>query len=109
MSFVQGRITRIPTVISPKGLVDGASGRAGSAVYGDEARTRMAPDASSRGWGKAVYSEAAQRRRDGREELEDPVVVRARVEGHGAGVGLLVVLDHLDQQGVLSPWGLGQL
>ena len=70
MSFVQ-RITRIPTVISPKGLVDGASGREGSAVYGDEARTRMAPDASSRGWGKAVYSEAAQRRRDGREELED--------------------------------------
>ena len=35
----------------------------------------MAPGASSRGWGKAVYSEAALRRRDGREELEDHGVV----------------------------------
>ena len=44
----------MPTVISPpekKRLVDGASGRAGS-TCGDEARTRMAPDASSRGVGR---------------------------------------------------------
>ena len=99
MSFVQGRITRIPTVISPKGLVDGASGREGSAVYGDEARTRMAPDASSRGWGKAVYSEAALRRRDGREELEDHgVVLVLRELELGLGVDVrLLLLDERDE------------
>ena len=36
----------------------------GVGCLGDEARTRMAPDASSRGWKKAFYSEAALRRRD---------------------------------------------
>ena len=94
MCVVCSRITRIPTVISPKGLVDGASGRAGSAVYGDEARTRMAPDASSRGWGKAVHSEAALRRRDGREELEDHGVVLVLRElelGLGVDVRLLLL------------------
>ena len=62
----------------------------------------MAPDASSRGWGKAVYSEAAQRRRDGREELEDPVVVRARVELE-LGVGVDVSLKMLREQYRLLP------
>ena len=39
----------------------------------------MAPDASSRGWGKAVCSEAAQQRLFVHEGVEDHVVVLARV------------------------------
>ena len=65
------------TIGGRRRLLDGASGRAGSAVYGDEARTRMAPGASSRGWaGRRSISEAAQPdAATAVEELEDPGVV----------------------------------